>query len=160
MPERRERCGVWQRQRRVAWQRQEYPHPVRKREQKQLFIVVCCRSLSSYNFSSLLISSGKIRHPAVVYKFFSLLLLTSNNRCGSICQIVTDRKESTMKPKTTKRQPPTEVRGVPFREYRAYARLVRLGKTTWAKLEKAGDVRPNERHTDAYRRVMKKTVKR
>lgn len=61
-----------------------------------------------------------------------------------------------MKTKTTKRKPPAEVRGVPFAEYRAYARLVRLGETTWAKLEKSGYVRPNGRHTEAYRKVMGK----
>lgn len=53
------------------------------------------------------------------------------------------------------KQPPKEIRGVPLSDYRAYARDVRRGKTTWEKLERAGLVKPNTRHTEAYHKLQK-----
>ena len=58
---------------------------------------------------------------------------------------------------TRKRTPETTTRrGVSWSEYQCYARLVRLGKTTWAKLERGGFVKPDGRHSEAYRKVMAK----
>lgn len=56
-------------------------------------------------------------------------------------------------PKPRKRIIPGEVRGVPLREYRAFARAVRLGKTTWEELEALGKVQPITRLTEAFRFV-------
>ena len=60
------------------------------------------------------------------------------------------------KTRPTKRETPETVRGVPYRDYRALARLVRLGRRTWKQLERQGLVKPNAQLTDGYRKAHSK----
>jgi hypothetical protein len=53
------------------------------------------------------------------------------------------------------RQAPRVVRGVPYRDYRTYARAVRNGETTWAELENSRLVGPRAGLTDAYHKLRK-----
>jgi hypothetical protein len=44
-------------------------------------------------------------------------------------------------------------RGVSYSEYQVFARRVRRGEVTWKQLERAGEVLPDQRYSDAHRRV-------